>query len=869
MGLGERLISWGPHAQRPWAAALLQTLVVGGTALVGVVVLSLAAQRVLLADLRRSLGQTTQTAAALMDGDAHQRSVSAGRIAPADYAAAVRPLQALLRSNQDLRFAYSAILRGNTMYYAFDGDPVNPSGFLEADPGPPLPGERSVWATRRLTVEEAPSATTWGVGIRAYAPIRDRNGKMVAYVGVTMRADRFVAEIDNIRSATLFGASIAMLLALLSGVWMWRAQRSRNHALHTAVAASRAKSEFLATMSHEIRTPLNGVLGMNELLLGSDLHSHQREWATAVQASGQHLLGVINDILDFSKIESGHLELDSVDFSLIELVEESLAMFVPLAEQKGLELAAEFMPCDMTVPELRGDPLRLRQVLANLIGNAIKFTERGEIIVQVVLGECSGGYAVSLCVADTGIGIPAEAQAKIFEHFSQADGSTTRRYGGTGLGLAISRRLVALMGGTIRVASAPGLGSRFCVELRLPPARSLQRRSGQPRTLEGARVLVVDDNETNRKILQQQLAGWHMHVAAAGSGADALCLMQQAVADHQPYDLGILDMHMPGMDGLQLAATIQTRADLARTALVLLTSSASSARPAERAAAGIRDCLHKPVRRADLVRVIGNLLGTVPAETSAAALATVQPTAPLQGAVLLVEDNPVNQALAKAMLTKLGVSVSLAENGQQALERVAAQPFDLVLMDCQMPVMDGYAATAAIRALALSRATRLPIVAVTANTMPGDERRCLAAGMDDFLPKPFTLPQLRAVLAQWLPAAAIDERALQSLRELDPAGGEQLTASILRLFLESAAANLQSVQGAIQAGDGAQLSRAAHSMKSSTANIGAAALANLYRRLETIGREGRLEEAQRLLAQLEREQQRAITRIRAILGEAA
>jgi two-component system, sensor histidine kinase and response regulator len=893
VGLAERLTCWGRYAQRPWAAALLQTVVVGGTALVGVVVLSLAAQRVLLADLRGSLTQTAETAAELMDGDAHQRFVTAGQIAPADYASAVRPLQVLLHSNKNLRFAYSGFLRDNTMYYVFDGDPVNPSGFLQSDPEPPLPAERAVWATQRVTVEDAPSPTTWGVGIRAYAPIRDSKGKMVAYVGVTMRADRFTAEIDNIRSATLFGVSIAMLLALMSGVWIWRAQQSRNHALHTAVAASRAKSEFLATMSHEIRTPLNGVLGMNELLLGSELEPHQREWAAAVQASGQHLLGVINDILDFSKIESGHLELDTVDFSLVELVEETLAMFVQPAEHKGLELAAEFMPCDVAVPGFCGDPFRLRQVLANLIGNAIKFTQQGEIVVRVVLGDASGGEcAVRVCVADTGIGIPPEAQARIFEHFSQADGSTTRRYGGTGLGLAISRRLVGLMGGTIGVESTPGVGSRFCIDLRLPPARSLKSESVLHRTLEGTRVLVVDDNETNRKILQQQLEGWHMRVAAAGSGEDALCLMQRAIADQQPYALGILDMHMPGMDGLQLATTIQGRAELARTPLVMLTSTASNARQSEREAAGIRHYLHKPVRRADLVRVVCDLLSTAPAATSAASLATVRPASPLQGTVLLVEDNPINQALAKAMLTKLGVSVSLAENGQEALERFAAQAFDLVLMDCQMPVMDGYAATAALRTLTVSRAARLPIIAVTANTMPGDERKCLDAGMDGFLAKPFTLQQLQAVLAQWLPgaaarrtagpplaasagepatatAAAINERALQELRELDPAGGAELVASVLRMFIESAEASLESIRRAIQARDGVQLSRAAHAMKSSAANIGAEALANLHRRLESIGREGRIEDAQLLLAELEREQERALRRIRAILREAA
>ncbi len=551
-----------------------------------------------------------------------------------------------------------------------------------------------------------------------------------------------------------------------------------------AEAANRAKSQFLANMSHEIRTPMNGIVGMNELLLKTTLDDTQRRYAETVNSSGEMMLSIINDILDFSKIEAGKLELEVFEFNLRECIEKVVELFAERAQSKGLELVYQIAP---DVPSnVRGDPVRMRQILSNLVSNAIKFTARGEVFVEVKLAagaaSDSGGAAscsVHCAVRDTGMGIAPETQRELFKPFVQADSSTTRRFGGTGLGLAICQQLVRLMGGELGVSSAPGVGSSFwfTVMLQVDQTARVQNWVLDDR-LRGTRVLVVDDNATNRTIIHEQVVSWGMRNGSAASGLRALEMLRDAAAMNEPYGLAIVDMLMPGMDGLELARAIRADPALTNTPMIMLTSLGAAGELRAARAAGIGLYLSKPVRESDLFNAINDLLSALSitqkmrvvsaaaaAAGAAAPLTVAAPDAAAPGVkryrILLAEDNAVNQQVALAMLQHCNVEVDVAHDGAQAVAAHASTRYALILMDCHMPVMDGFEAMLKIRAAEeaptdaaadADAATRVrtPIIAVTANALQGDRERCIAAGFDDYMAKPFRLQELTRLMGAWV-----------------------------------------------------------------------------------------------------------------------
>ena len=640
-------------------------------------------------------------------------------------------------------------------------------------------------------------------------------------------------------------------------------------ALERAERASRAKSEFLARMSHEIRTPMNGVLGMAELLRHSTtLDDRQRRYAVTIHQSGSALLDIINDILDFSKIEAGKLELNAAPFNLRDIVEDAVDILAERAHSKGLELLCDISA--QTETGVCGDAQRLRQIIINLISNAVKFTERGEIKITV-RDEGSGLFNPSFRfeVQDTGIGIKPENCTTIFESFAQEDSSTTREYGGTGLGLAICKQLVELMGGRIGVSSSPGIGSTFFFSVPLAIDPSAVRENYAP-ILQRTRILIVDDKASNREILKHHLSSWGVTVTEASSCGQALQILDKTFGGQ--FDVVILDGRMPEMTGPALATAIRSLPEFAGVP-VLLMNPVSAATPSAGDTHGAPTMwLSKPVRRTQLHACLSSLLAReFPPAHGAAARAGQGTSAVAQSArktsrirrVLLVEDNPVNQEVARAMLEELGIEAVSAWNGEEALKKLQADRYEVVLLDCQMPKLDGYATATRFREWEKDHQRgRTPIVALTANALSGDDEKCFAAGMDRYLSKPFTSDQLFQVLESFgsdtiqpvsvvkNESTVLDQQALGRIRALHRPGARNLLAKVVGLYFSSSLALTDALRTAVSSDDTTGIRQAAHALKSSSANVGAMAFAELCRDVEMAAVEGRLAEARVLVDRL-------------------
>jgi PAS domain S-box-containing protein len=651
-----------------------------------------------------------------------------------------------------------------------------------------------------------------------------------------------------------------------------RAQRELADARDGAMEASRQKSEFLATMSHEIRTPLNGVIGLNDLLLRSDLDANQLRLASGVQVASRALLGVINDVLDFSKIEAGKLELERLDFEVRPVFDQVAGLLAEAARAKDIEL---MVSCHPDVPEvLAGDPTRLAQVLTNLGSNAVKFTDRGEVYIRATAETTAEGQVcLRVTVADTGVGVPAGDVETLFEAFTQADASTTRKYGGTGLGLAISREIVGALGGEIGTEPNPGGGSVFWFTalFEVPGGPAVDPDDEYARSwLAGRRVLVVDDNAHNRMILREQLDWWRVRSATAVDADAAESLVAKAAAAGDPFDAVLLDMSMPGRDGLDLARALHRQPAYAQLRLLMLTS-ATCPSGEELDAAGIVDCLIKPVLGAELRSSLLRHLAGV----------ELQPNAepPSSGAnasartVLVVEDNPVNQLVAVGLLEALGYTARTADDGLEALSALEESAYDAVLMDVQMPRMDGYAAARAIRA-AENGGNRIPVIAMTAAAVEGERERCLAAGMDDFLTKPVDPSALAAVLDLWMPRdepraralavvpaastpdsellAGLARDRLDELRDLDPGDTTYLDRAIGN-FVANTPDTLAAIRSAVLAGDPATLKQLSHKLAGGALNLGVTGAGRTAQEIELAADAGSIDGAAVLVDRLEAE----------------